>query len=318
VLFAVLWAVAQVLAWPLWARASLAGLAAAAALVVPELRARFQQDDTQAALVERAVTVPGGPARLPLVREAGLAQLRVHAAQVQVPYVQRDAEQTVADALGPGRAVLLVGHSMAGKTRLAAQVVHQRFPDAPLLVPESGQALRELVDEGLDPAGVVVWLDDLERFLGPDGLTVGLLARLTRNKAILVATIRSQAREAYRPRNELRGLPLVAWRHRAFRGGAMVRQYRKFDEDFKSGAVRLVFETGRPIAQVARDLGVNEGTLGNWVAAARRAGDGDRGTLNEDERAELARLRKENAELRMQRDVLKRSVALWVTEAMGR
>jgi transposase len=98
----------------------------------------------------------------------------------------------------------------------------------------------------------------------------------------------------------------------------MVRQYREFDEDFKSGAVRLVFETGRPIAQVARDLGVNEGTLGNWVAAARRAGDGDRGTLNEDERAELARLRKENAELRMQRDVLKRSVALWVTEAMGR
>jgi hypothetical protein len=199
VLFAGSWAVAQALKWPGWALAVLGGLAAAAALVVPELRARFKQDDTRAALVERAVTVPGGPARLPLVREAGLAQLRVHAAQVQVPYVQRDAEQTVAETLGPGRAVLLVGHSMAGKTRLAAQVVHQRFPDAPLLVPESGQALRHLVDEGLDPAGVVVWLDDLERFLGPDGLTVGLLARLTRGKAILVATIRSQAREASGP-----------------------------------------------------------------------------------------------------------------------
>jgi len=98
----------------------------------------------------------------------------------------------------------------------------------------------------------------------------------------------------------------------------MVRQYRKFDEDFKAGAVRLVFETGRPIAQVARDLGVNEGTLGNWVAVARRQRDGGDGPLSEDERAELARLRRENAELRMQRDVLKRSVALWVTEAMGR
>src|SRR3954468_16407194 len=97
----------------------------------------------------------------------------------------------------------------------------------------------------------------------------------------------------------------------------MVRQYRKFDEDFKAGAVRLVFETGKPIAQVARDLGVNEGTLGNWVAVARQR-DGDGGALSEDERAELAQLRKENAELRMQRDVLKRSVALWVTEAMGR
>ncbi|HEY4605652.1 MAG TPA: transposase, partial [Blastococcus sp.] len=92
----------------------------------------------------------------------------------------------------------------------------------------------------------------------------------------------------------------------------------KFDEDFKSGAVRLVFETGKPIAQVARDLGVNEGTLGNWVTAARRQRDGGDGPLSEDERAELTRLRKENAELQMQRDVLKRSVALWVNEAMGR
>ena len=98
----------------------------------------------------------------------------------------------------------------------------------------------------------------------------------------------------------------------------MVRQYRKFDEDFKAGAVRLVFETGKPIAQVARELGVNEGTLGNWVAAARRARDGGNAPLTEDERAELARLRRENGELRMQRDVLKRSVALWVDEAMGR
>jgi transposase len=98
----------------------------------------------------------------------------------------------------------------------------------------------------------------------------------------------------------------------------MTRSYRKFDEDFKQGAVRLVFETGKPIAQVARELGVNEGTLGNWVVMARRNRDGGNAALTEDERAELARLRRENSELRMQRDVLKRSVALWVDEAMGR
>jgi transposase len=98
----------------------------------------------------------------------------------------------------------------------------------------------------------------------------------------------------------------------------MVRQYRKFDEGFRQSAVRLVFETGRPIAQVARDLGVNVGTRGNWVAAARRQRDDGSRPLSEDERAELARLRRENAELRRQRDVLKRSVALWVDEAMGR
>jgi transposase len=98
----------------------------------------------------------------------------------------------------------------------------------------------------------------------------------------------------------------------------MARSYRKYDEDFKKGAVRLVVETGKPIAQVARELGVNEGTLGNWCAKARAAAGAGSGELSETERAELDRLRKENTELRMQRDVLKRSVALWVDEAMGR
>ena len=68
---------------------------------------------------------------------------------------------------------------------------------------------------------------------------------------------------------------------------------------------------------MARELGINAGTLGNWVAKDR-AGRGDRPQLSEEERVELARLRKENTELRMQRDVLKRSVVLWVDEAMGR
>jgi transposase len=82
--------------------------------------------------------------------------------------------------------------------------------------------------------------------------------------------------------------------------------------------VALVLETGKPIAQVARDLGVNEGTLGNWCAKERRARKKDNRSLDPDERAELERLRRDVVELRMQRDVLKRSVALWVDEAMGR
>jgi transposase len=93
---------------------------------------------------------------------------------------------------------------------------------------------------------------------------------------------------------------------------------RKFDEDFRQGAVRLVRETGEPIAKVARDLGINEGTLGNWCAQDRRARESGTGRLSEDERAELVRLRKENAELQMRCDVLKRSAALWVEDAMRR
>jgi len=94
----------------------------------------------------------------------------------------------------------------------------------------------------------------------------------------------------------------------------MPEKRKKYDREFRDGAVRIVEETGKPIAQVARDLGVNEGTLGNWVARAREARGGS-SSLSKADYEELQRLRAENAELRMERDVLKRSVVLWVKEA---
>lgn len=94
----------------------------------------------------------------------------------------------------------------------------------------------------------------------------------------------------------------------------MAETRKKYDREFREGAVRIVEETSKSIAQVARDLGVNEGTLGNWVVRAREAAEGARG-LSRDDLEELKRLRAEVAELRMERDVLKRSVVLWVKEA---
>jgi transposase len=78
----------------------------------------------------------------------------------------------------------------------------------------------------------------------------------------------------------------------------MAETRRRFDREFREGAVRIVRETGKPIAQVARDLGIHDGTLGNWVNQDKQArGEAAAGGLDEDERAELARLRRENAEL---------------------
>ena len=94
----------------------------------------------------------------------------------------------------------------------------------------------------------------------------------------------------------------------------MPEKRMKYDREFREGAVRIVEETGKPIAQVARDLGVHEGTLGNWVTRARQVREGSN-DLSKDDVEELKRLRTEVAELRMERDVLKRSVVLWVKEA---
>jgi transposase len=94
----------------------------------------------------------------------------------------------------------------------------------------------------------------------------------------------------------------------------MPQTRRRFDREFREGAVRIVKETGKPIAQVARDLGINEGTLGNWLARDR-SDNGVGRELSGDERARLRELERENVELRMERDVLKRSVVLWVKEA---
>jgi transposase len=107
---------------------------------------------------------------------------------------------------------------------------------------------------------------------------------------------------------------------------------KQYDYAFKAGAVRVVLETGQTVAQVARELDVNERTLAGWVQAAREGPEGDPdGTGPDDGRllsrgrhgggrelskdAEIRRLRAEVEELRMERDVLKRSVVLWVKEA---
>src|SRR5688500_19752614 len=71
----------------------------------------------------------------------------------------------------------------------------------------------------------------------------------------------------------------------------MPEMRRKFDAEFREGAVRLVRETGKPIAAIARDLGVNEGTLGNWVVKDKAAREGVEG-LSRDDAAELKRLRR--------------------------
>ena len=86
---------------------------------------------------------------------------------------------------------------------------------------------------------------------------------------------------------------------------------RKFDRDFREGAVRLVRETGKPVAQVARDLGINEGTLGNWVTAYQREHPEPDQAVSPVERARVKELEDENLRLRMENEFLKKAAAFF-------
>ena len=76
----------------------------------------------------------------------------------------------------------------------------------------------------------------------------------------------------------------------------------------------MVLDDGNQIVDVAVRLGVGDGTLGSWVRQAR-VDRGQRAGVTTSERAELAELRRENARLRMERDLLKRATAFWVKES---
>jgi transposase-like protein len=92
------------------------------------------------------------------------------------------------------------------------------------------------------------------------------------------------------------------------------RTRRSFTEEFKADAVAMVLDDGRRIVDVADAIDVGEGTLGNWVRL-EKIERGERAGLTRDDRAELVELRKENARLRMERDLLKRATAFWVRES---
>jgi transposase len=89
------------------------------------------------------------------------------------------------------------------------------------------------------------------------------------------------------------------------------RPRRQFDDDFKTQAVRLVLDEGKSIAATARDLDLTQSALRHWVELARADRTQGRTGLTTSEREELARLRKENRELRTEREILKKAAAFF-------
>jgi len=94
----------------------------------------------------------------------------------------------------------------------------------------------------------------------------------------------------------------------------MARAKKSFSPAYRDEAVKMVIDSSRPIAAVARELGVNEGTLGNWVNVYRREHPVAEAPLTLTERARLRELEAENRELRMRNEFLGKSAAFFARE----
>jgi transposase len=94
----------------------------------------------------------------------------------------------------------------------------------------------------------------------------------------------------------------------------MPKQRRSFTPEYKEQIARMVVEESRSVASIAKELGVNEQTLRNWVNAYRRAHAGEEPPLTISERARLRELEKENRELRLEREFLGKAAAFFASE----
>ena len=94
----------------------------------------------------------------------------------------------------------------------------------------------------------------------------------------------------------------------------MVERRQKFTASFKEEAVKMVIESSRPVADVAREIHINEGTLGSWVNRYRKEHAGAEPPLSISDRARLKELEDENRELRMKNDFLGKAAAFFAQE----
>ena len=94
----------------------------------------------------------------------------------------------------------------------------------------------------------------------------------------------------------------------------MPERRRKFSPEFKDEAVKMVIQSSRAVAEVAREIQVNEGTLGNWVNKYRVDHAGEEPPLSISDRVRLRELERENRELKMKSEFLGKAAAFFAQE----
>ncbi|MGI5372699.1 hypothetical protein ACQEV2_00185 [Streptomyces sp. CA-251387] len=157
--------------------------------------------------------------RIPRVRQVTrpeAAGVRAADGTKAPPYVPRDAEREVVRQVQQARFVLLVGESAAGKSRLGYEVARSQFPHYRFVAPRTRAAVPQAVACARSYRRAVLWLDDLENYLGRDGISAALLRSLDggRGHRVVLGTMRVEEYRRFEAREESRltGSDRDAWR----------------------------------------------------------------------------------------------------------
>ncbi|MFE0101628.1 tetratricopeptide repeat protein [Streptomyces sp. NPDC059009] len=224
-----------------------AGILGALELITEGLRSLRERRVVWSGRLEEA----RGPS-LPLVMDvADLAAWRVghvdrHGRRHYCPYVPRDLDDGLRRALGPGRFVLVVGESAAGTTRTAAEAVRATLSDHTWIAPKDAEDMEIASQAAGDHRRCVLWLDDVDRFLGHRGLSRELAEQiLSGESAVIVATINSVALHDYESETDNRLTGMDRHHHRDARDVLAMATRMRLDRRWSAAEVERARRHGQ-------------------------------------------------------------------------
>lgn len=205
VIFAAGAAIVPRVGWPVWATLILAIVCAAGAGAFLFAKERAKASDVSAGIRQQSMRTNGPDgANAPIAKTIPLSTWGVHESLVGVPYLERDAEDEVIAAFEEQQPVLVLGDSMAGKTRMASKLIQELYPNRPVIVPDVPDGVATIMNAGETPQESVIWLDDLERFLAdPKNLKTKWIEDLQEADNVIIATMRESFYEGFQPSKEL-------------------------------------------------------------------------------------------------------------------
>jgi TPR repeat protein len=199
--FSSLSGLAVLLRWPTPILAICLVLTISVPLFVAAAKQRAKEIDASASARKNSIRTAGSKSpEAPLAKQVALEDWGVHPSLVSVPYLKRDIEGDILAGIEANQPVLVVGPSMAGKTRVAARLVQECFPDRQVVMPDIPDGLAVLMAAGDLPQYSIVWLDDLERYLtDPKHLKARWIDELSDGGNVIIATMRANQYEAFQP-----------------------------------------------------------------------------------------------------------------------